>query len=50
MIPIVLPATELDFITSITHQDLVSAITGKPAHAITFQVTEDCCMNCSYCY
>lgn len=50
MTPIILPATELDFITSITHQDLVSAITGKPAHAITFQVTEDCCMNCSYCY
>jgi hypothetical protein len=29
---------------------LVREITYKDVLSITFQVTEDCCMACTYCY
>ena len=32
------------------HVDIIQAITGRITPSITLQVTEDCCLNCTYCY
>lgn len=34
----------------IYYTDLVSYVTQKPIRTVTFQITNDCCCNCSYCY
>ena len=33
-----------------SHTDVVYAITGHTTPSITFQVTEECCLACTYCY
>lgn len=34
----------------ISYSHIISSLYPKPAKQITFQVTEDCCLKCSYCY
>ena len=33
-----------------SHSDIIHAITGYITPSITFQVTEECCLACTYCY